>query len=299
NHKPDLILIFGAKDGVESARHVFYKDRENDIIVGYLNNNESIDYFGYMKKMLLTIFNLKMIEKGNLPIHGAMINITLKNEKAFNIVLMGDSGAGKSESLEAFRTLAAEYIKEMQVIFDDMGYFSLKDGKVYGYGTEIGAFVRLDDLDKGYVYKTIDRSIFLNPDRVNARVVMPISTFETVNAGYPVEYFLYANNYEDGEDLEFFNSADEAKKVFVAGKRMAKGTTNEMGLVTSYFANPFGPAQEQETTGALIDQYFSKMFEMKTSVGQIRTRLGISGFEQKGPLMAAKKLFDALVEDEK
>jgi hypothetical protein len=293
--KPDLILIFGAEDGIEEMKYPFYIDKKNNIVVGYLNHNEKIDYFGYMKKMLLTIYNIKMIEQGNLPIHGAMVNITFINGKNANIVLMGDSGAGKSESLEAFRQLADEHIKEMKTIFDDMGYFSLKDNKVYGYGTEIGAFVRLDDLDKGYAYKTMDRSIFLNPDRVNARVVIPISTFEVVNNGYEVEYFLYANNYENSDNsLEFFNSMDEAKKVFVAGKRMAKGTTSEIGLTTSYFANPFGPVQKEKETDILIDKYFQQLFKNNVRVGQIRTKLGIDGMEQRGPLQAAEKLFELL-----
>ena len=132
---------------------------------------------------------------------------------------MGDSGAGKSESLEAFRILSEEYVKEMKVIFDDMGVLKIKDGKILGYGTEIGAFVRLDDLDSGYAYKQMDRSIFMNPNKINSRIVIPISSYNTIMTGFPVEYFLYANNYEEGAELEFFNSPEEAKEVFVAGKK--------------------------------------------------------------------------------
>ncbi|GMO56189.1 MAG: phosphoenolpyruvate carboxykinase [Rickettsiales bacterium] len=292
--KPDLILIFGADDGATDMKYPFFIDKDNDIIVGYLNHNEKIDYFGYMKKMLLTIYNVKMIEKGNLPIHGAMVNITFKNGKRVNVALMGDSGAGKSESLEAFRELAGEYIKDMKTIFDDMGYFALKDDKVYGYGTETGAFVRLDDLDKGYAYKNIDRSIFLNPDRINARVIIPVATYEVVNNGYQVDYFLYANNYEDGEEISFFKDAAEAKEVFVKGARMAKGTTSEVGLTTSYFANPFGPVQKQEKCNVLIDKFFDSLFKNGVKVGQIRTRLGIDGMEHEGPLKASKKLFELI-----
>ena len=57
-----------------------------------------------------------------------------------------------------------------------MGIFKEKDGKVYGYGTEIGAFVRLDDLI-GYAFKELDRSIFMNPDKINARLVMPVAPY--------------------------------------------------------------------------------------------------------------------------
>ena len=46
-----------------------------------------------------------------------------------------------------------------------MGVLSLdEDGNVKSFGTEIGAFVRLDDLDAGYSFKELDRSVFMNPD---------------------------------------------------------------------------------------------------------------------------------------
>lgn len=72
-----------------------------------------------------------------------MVNIEMKNGKHANVVIMGDSGAGKSESLEALRALGENQISGMITIFDDMGIFKEKDGKVYGYGTEIGAFVQI------------------------------------------------------------------------------------------------------------------------------------------------------------
>ena len=103
--KPDMIYLFGYPDGDNEKRTFYYKDKKNDILIGYANYTDEIDYFGYMKKMLLTLHNVKKIEEGHLPIHGAMVNIVLRNGKESNIVIMGDSGAGKSESLEAFRTL--------------------------------------------------------------------------------------------------------------------------------------------------------------------------------------------------
>ena len=71
-------------------------------MLGYVNYSEEIDYFGYMKKMILTLHNLIMIKRGNLPIHGAMVNIQMKNGTHAYVVILGVSGAGKSESLEAF-----------------------------------------------------------------------------------------------------------------------------------------------------------------------------------------------------
>lgn len=299
NRKPDIVYVFGARDNSGKVRTVFYDDADNDIMLGYVSYGEAIDYFGYMKKMTLTLHNLIMIKKGYLPVHGAMVNIVMKNGKSANVVIMGDSGAGKSESLEAFRGLNENYISDMTIVFDDMGVLKLNNnGKPLAYGTEIGAFVRLDDLDQGYAFKEIDRSIFMNPDKINARLVMPVATYKEIIKGYAVDLFLYANNYEDVKDgemeIEFFGSAEDAIPVFRSGARMAKGTTTEKGLVKSYFANPFGPVQKQEATDKLMDKYFNNFFQAGVKVGQIKTCLGIEGKEKEGPKNAAIRLFEII-----
>ena len=297
--KPDMIYIFGYPDGHDEKRTFYYKDKKNDILVGYANYCDEIDYFGYMKKMLLTLHNIKQMERGKLPIHGAMVNIILKNGREANIIIMGDSGAGKSESLEAFRTLNEKYIRHMRVIFDDMGYLSLDaDGQLKAYGTEIGAFVRTDDLDPTYAFSQLDRGIYTNPDKVNARVTIPISTYELISKGFPVDYFLYANNYAEAEQkIALFDNIDEAIKTFEAGARKAKGTTTEQGLVTSYFANPFGPVQERPLAEQLVRQYFGVLFERGVKVGEMHTSLAIEGQTKDGPRLAAEELFSMINED--
>jgi hypothetical protein len=287
--KPDLIYVYGYPD--ELSRAVFYHDKNEDLMIGYLSYDERYDYFGYMKKMILTLHNIRMIEKNCLPIHGAMVNLQLKDGNETNIVIIGDSGAGKSESLEALRLFGADYIKEMKVVFDDMGTFVLAGEELLAYGTEIGAFIRLDDLEIGYAYREIDRSIFMNPDRVNSRIVIPISSYENIIKGHKVDLVLYANNYEDDEEIVIFNEEACAIQVFTEGARIAKGTTSEEGLVKTFFANPFGPVQRQEQTELLIKGYFHHLYEKGIPVGQIRTRLALVGYEQIGPKMAAERLF--------
>ncbi|MDR2956283.1 MAG: phosphoenolpyruvate carboxykinase [Prevotella sp.] len=291
--KPDMIYVFGYPDGHEEKRTFYYKDKKNNILIGYANHCDDIDYFGYMKKMLLTLHNVKQMENDRLPIHGAMVNILLKNGTEANIVIMGDSGAGKSESLEAFRTLNEKYIRHMRIVFDDMGYLKKeKDGSIKGYGTEIGAFVRIDDLDPMYAFQQLERGIYTNADKVNARITIPAATYDVIMKGYKVDYFLYANNYTESEQkIKFFDNLDEAIKVFEAGARKAKGTTTEKGLVTSYFANPFGPVQEQEKAGELIQQYFHDMQKNGVKIGEIYTSLAIEGLSKEGPREAAEELF--------
>ncbi|MDF9867748.1 hypothetical protein OKW22_001326 [Bacilli bacterium PM5-3] len=290
---PDMIYVFGVKDDEDKA--CFHYDKENDLFVGYASYSDEYDYFGYMKKMILTLHNVKGINQGGLPIHGAMAVITMDNNETKNIIIMGDSGAGKSETLEALRTLEDNGIRDIKIIFDDMGILFDEDGKVIAYGTEVGAFVRLDDLDAGYAYRTIDRSIFMNPDKVNARVVIPVATYEEITKGYEIDLFLYANNYDDDDKpIEIFDDIDTAKQVFVDGARLAKGTTQEVGLVKSYFANPFGPVQRKAQTDVLIDKYFDMLFEQEIEVGQLKTKLGIAGNESNGPKNAAIELLKFL-----
>ncbi|WP_423363338.1 hypothetical protein [Mycoplasma sp. P36-A1] len=293
DHKPDMIYVYGAKDVEEKT--AFYHDKDEDLFIGYASYSDEFDYFGYMKKMILTLHNVKGIDHGGLPIHGAMAIITMDNGLQKNVIIMGDSGAGKSETLEALRTLEDNGITDIKIIFDDMGILFESEGKIKAYGTEIGAFVRLDDLDPGYAYRTIDRSIFMNPDKINARIVIPVATYDDITKGYEIDMFLYANNYDNHDQpIVFYTDEKEAKQVFVDGARFAKGTTSEIGLVKSYFANPFGPVQRQAQTDVLIDKYFDKMFAEKIQVGALMTRLGIKGFERTGPELAANSLLEYL-----
>lgn len=287
NRKPDLIYVYGYEDG--EMNQSFFQDEANDMLVALLSANDEFDYFGYMKKMCLTLHNVQKINHRQLPVHGAMVQMTLHNGETKNIVVMGDSGAGKSETIEQIKVYGAAYITDLKTIYDDMGVLSLGEkGKVKTSGTEIGAFVRLDDLDAGYSFKELDRSVFMNPDKVNARIIIPITDYKDVVAKHDVDMFLYANNYEEGgEPLHFFETPEEALKVFRAGNRMAKGTTTEYGLVGSYFANPFGPVQRREQTEPILQDYFKRMFKQGVKVGQLRTRLGIKGNEHNGPKEAA------------
>lgn len=289
--KPDAIMLFGNPDGKTDT--TFWHDEENDIWVGKNSAAPEIDYFGYTKKSVLTLHNLAMMKKGWLPIHGAMVNIYLKDGTKKGLMFMGDSGAGKSETLEALSTLASDMIDHQETVFDDMGTLHLDaNGKVRGQGTEIGAFVRLDDLDKGTAYKDMDRSIFFNPEKSNARVVIPAAPHSVVTTEHPVDVFLYANNYTDKRGMHFFKNREEAEPVFIEGKRFALGTTQEKGLSTTFFANPFGPMQRQEECQILIDKMFDALFEQDIPVGEVYTCLGLPNKGDHGINDGAAALLD-------
>jgi len=299
NRKPDGIFIFGMDDeffkNPGDINGVIYK--EDDMYIGLVGDHPSIDYFGYMKKMILTIHNLLAIDEGRLPIHGALAHIRLTNGKSANVMLLGDSGAGKSETLDALNQLKEE-VSEVNILIDDMGSLDTnQSGEVVAYGTETGAFVRLDDLQPGYAYSTMDRSIFMNPNVVNARVIVPYSNYDEIIRPTKIDYFLYANNYEKVEErkkVRFFDSHEEALEVFSKGARMAKGTTAEKGLTYSYFANPFGAIQRKEKHSKIASKYIETMMKTGVKIGEVYTQLGINGCEQSGPLLAAQSLIELI-----
>jgi hypothetical protein len=297
--KPDALFIYGVEgnvlDGLSKYSTVFYDDQENGIFVGAIPNRPEFGYFGYLKKMVLTLHNSIVMKLGNMPFHGAMIKILLQGNKEATILMMGDTGAGKSETLEAFRVLGEKYIRELTIIADDMGSIEIDpNGCPVGFGTEIGAFLRLDDLQPGYAYGHLDRSIIMNPSQVNARIVLPVTRFETITQGHKIDYILYANNYEEIDNehpvIEKFESVEWALDIFREGAVMSKGTTTSSGLVHSYFANIFGPPEYKCLHEEIAARYFSAFFKNEIFVGQMRTRLGIPGYESSGPREAALEL---------
>ena len=271
--RPDGIVLFGNPDGENKC--TFYHDQDEDLWVGSVSSSDKVDYFGYMKKMVLTIHNVAMMDRGWLPIHGAFVNVILRDGRRKGICLLGDSGAGKSETIEALKAVGKDAIQRLEIVFDDMGTFHIEDGKPVAHGTEIGAFIRLDDLDPGAPYRDIHRSIFFNPDRSNARVITPAAPYSLIMEDHQIDLFAYANNYDDAQGLRRIEDLEEAKEIFLRGRRLAKGTTQEVGLSEPYFANPFGPMQQQDICGPIIDEVFASLQESGAFIGEAFTHLGI------------------------
>ena len=144
----------------------------------------------------------------------------------------------------------------------------------------------------------LDRSVLMNPHLTNARIVIPITQYRDVVSGYPVDFLLYANNYEPVDEtspaLDMLADPKEVLEVFSQGARLAKGTTDELGLVSTYFANPFGASQMREEHEALAERFVTQMLRNGRFLGQIRTQLGRDGCATEGPRIAAAALFDHL-----
>jgi len=298
---PAALFMYGVPPEISERSKIptLIHETADGLLVGSIPGQPQFGYFGYIKKMALTLHNVAMIKRGRMPFHGAMVRIQMKTGRNANILIIGDTATGKSESLEAFRLLGEGRMREMRVVADDMGSLEVSpDGEILAFGTETGAFVRLDDLQQGYAFGQMDRAIFMSPQKRNARVVIPITTMDEVLHGYPIDFLLYANNYEEVDEtcpvLQRFGTCEEAMGVFRSGNAMGKGTTTTEGLTHSYFANPFGAPHFKEAHEAVAKPVFETAFAKGVFVGQIRTRLAIAGLESSGPEAVAKALLDQL-----
>ncbi len=301
---PDAVFLYGV-DPDHLSRYgevptVFFDDEESGVLIAAVPGENRFGYFGYLKKMALTLHNILMMKRGRMPFHGAMAVIHLKNRRSANVLVIGDTATGKSETLEALRFLGQDTIRGITIIADDMGSLGVReDGRVLGYGTEIGAFIRLDDLQRGYAFGQVDRAIIMSPQKANARVLVPVGNLGEVLAGYPVDYILYANNYEQVDESHSLvtplPTPDAALRVFREGAAMAKGTTTATGLGHSYFANIFGPPQYRDRHEDLARKTFEAAYNSGTFVGQLRTRLAVPGFEINGPREAATALLKMIM----
>ena len=303
---PDALLVYGAPAAGLSRfgprPTVFFDDTAHGLLVGALPLDDGFAYFGYLKKMVLTLHNVAAMKRGLMPFHGAFSRLVLPGGAEAGVLLIGDTATGKSETLEALRLAAGEQVAEVYVVADDMGSLEVTElagrPRVLGYGTEIGAFVRLDDLQQGYAIDQIDRAIIMSPQKVNARVVLPVTSIEEVQHGYGVDVLLYANNFEAVDDehpiIERFVDAEAALAVFREGRAMSKGTTASSGLVANYFANIFGPAQRPVQHDVLAECAFAALYGGGAFVGQLRTRLALPGYAGEGPRVAAAALLELI-----
>jgi hypothetical protein len=65
-------------------------------------------------------------------------------------------------------------------------------------------------------------------------------------------------------------------------------------LTHAYFANIFGPAQYPALHDQLAGRFFEAFFRHGLFVGQLRTRLGLPGWEMTGPQASAQELLKVL-----
>jgi len=167
--KPDCVSFLGLPTKVfgEDYRIGYFFDEDSDgktVPVSWVDAESVTDYMGYLKKPILTVANEKAREKEMMPVHGSAFSIVFKNGLRKTIVMGGDSGTGKSETIIAMmgqiinnQGLASQ-VEGIEFLSGDMlSMFEGNDGQMYMLGTEEGDFMRMTDIPDDWKERVRDR----------------------------------------------------------------------------------------------------------------------------------------------
>ena len=83
---PDAVYLYGVPPAA-LARFgdlptVFHDDRRGRLLVAAVPLEDRFGYFGYLKKMVLTLHNVAAMDRGVMPFHGAYARLTLDDGSA-------------------------------------------------------------------------------------------------------------------------------------------------------------------------------------------------------------------------
>lgn len=240
--KPDAVSFLGLPSKVmgDDYRIGYFMD-EGGMPVSWVDAEDITDYMGYLKKPILTMGNERVKTMGGMPVHGSALTITFKDGLRKTIVMAGDSGTGKSETLIAMvrqmiqQVGDAQTIESIELLAGDMlSMFTGADGQLYMMGTEEGDFMRMNDIPKNWEERfrdRLERASKTNLKSKNARqTISGLCNPDEFLRPVRVNMFFNINNFEEpaGEAFrEERTAANLLTEEYVRGYRREKGTSGD------------------------------------------------------------------------
>ncbi|KKR23510.1 MAG: hypothetical protein UT55_C0090G0001 [Candidatus Peregrinibacteria bacterium GW2011_GWE2_39_6] len=244
---PECIYFMGIPEHVmgSSSKVGYYFDKTasgENLPVGWVTTDMLHEYTGYLKKPALTLVNELVLDMGGLPIHGSAFTITTKDGRTKTVVLGGDSGAGKSETLTAMtEKVIAELggpdnIQYIDLLAGDMVSLWIDDdGDFSVMGTEQGDFMRMKDIGQNWQerYKyLIDFASSTNLGDANAReMISGLCDIEKFTHLNKVDVLAAVNNSQEppgGNPYQLVeNPAELLTNTFILGERIEKKTSGD------------------------------------------------------------------------
>lgn len=247
NLRPDCVSFLGIPPKVmgEDFRIGYFMDKYDDgtqIPVSWVDRESITDYMGYLKKPILTVANEKMKEKEITPIHGGAFTVIFKNGLRKTVILGGDSGTGKSETLIAMVEQimkgigVAEEVESVELLAGDMLCAMKGDDKeMYMLGTEQGDFMRMTDISANWKERRQDLVNTGSKTNLDSDTNPRITVGDICNPTQflvPVRFnmFLNISNYEVPPGQSSFRETKNPKNLmqeYLRGYRGEKGTSGD------------------------------------------------------------------------
>jgi hypothetical protein len=246
--RPDAVSFLGIPPKVmgEDHRIGYFIDESEDgeeLPVSWVDKENITDYMGYLKKTILTVANEKVNEKEGLAIHGSAVTVVFRDGLRKTMVMAGDSGTGKSETIIAMveqminSVGTAKDVESIELLAGDMlSLYVGNDGQVYMLGTETGDFMRMSDIPDDWQKRfrdLIERGSKTNlDDKDNPRITISgLCKPENVLSLTRVNMFININNFELPPDGVAFVETQVPKNLifgdYVKGYRGEKGTSGD------------------------------------------------------------------------
>lgn len=268
----DFILIFALSSGKNQAS--YYYDETNQITIGLVSGTHTMHHIRYLKDMLQTLYNSICMEKHDLPIHASMLQITACSVKK-GLVFAGETGTGKSELLDACLRFCGQKEINAVPVYDDHGTWHYLDEEIVSTGGEIGALKNITHSRITSVFSTFSGSMFLMQDNLELYQILPLAAHAQTLQFHKVTHVFYLDNISDEHGYRRLETLDECLDLFRKGPFRRHGK-----LVSSYFINPLGCAQNKSVCDTLIRDFFTILYLQDIPVYVLYTK----GAESNGLL---------------
>lgn len=301
---PDALCLFdlGPENTNDffSSKTLFFDDKKNDLLMAVAMRHKRFGCFDGLQQMILTLHDAVMIKCGRVPFYGALGRVLLKSGQPVHILLVGGTSSGKIEILEALRTLDTVSVVKMRVVAHSSGSLTITDdNKIMGFGTGVGAFVRLTGLRQECVLEQTDRAIIMSPQKKNGSMVLPVTTMDEVLRGCPIDLLLYINNYKeiDGElpVIEQLNLTSDLIEVLWSDESMTADAVlpavDNVGFVNKIL--PLSYRKKHEKLAAAI---FDVAYKTGVFIGQVRIGCPAAGCEV-GNLQDVAKMVGNIIDN--
>ena len=202
----------------------------------------------------------------SIAIHASMLQVHANNTKK-GLVFAGESGTGKSELLDACLRTCEQKGLLAAPVYDDHGTLHYLDEEIVSTGGEIGALKNITHSRITSVFSTFSDSIFLIQENQELYQILPLTQPMQTLQFHKVTHLFYLDNVSDEYGYRRLDTLDECLDLFRKGPCRKNGQ-----LISSYFINPLGCAQNKPVCDALLRDFFTILYLQDIPIYVLYTR---------------------------
>ena len=152
-------------------------------------------------------------------------------------------------------------------MYDDHGTLHYLDEEIVSTGGEIGALKNITHSCITSVFSTFSDSIFLTQENQELYQILPLTQPMQTLQFHKVTHLFYLDNVSDEYGYRRLDTLDECLDLFRKGPCRKNGQ-----LISSYFINPLGCAQNKPVCDALLRDFFTILYLQDIPIYVLYTR---------------------------